>query len=433
MTWSVLIDVFVAFFNAVTSIMTSEYLYSIFSRKNEKNKWLIPVCFVLFFLSPLVFGRTVVNSILLLLIPFAVAFKYSFKIYNKVLFAIIFVVISSVSEVVTQIILSFAFDTDTQSVIYENEVYFVTGVVLSKLLCFVIFFVIGAFKNKALVGKFSVKWLPLYSLPIATLLICYALFHSTMMLGADDWIVYLALVGMLLLGLSNFMIFRLVNNIHRQTVNEQRLEMSEELVKQQESRYSLLFENNEKLAKQRHDYKNLILGLASQLKHGEYEEVKERIDKELEALSTLSDNVTGNSVVDTLMGYKTAEAKACGVDVTFEHRNISSINISGVDLAVLLGNAIDNAVEAASGLAGSDKKTVDVIAVVNNGRLIITVSNYVKENIDVSNLMTTKSDAHLHGFGVINMRAVAEKYNGEVVLECREKVFKAIISVDNGI
>ena len=426
------VDAFVAFFNAVTSIMTAEYLYSIFSKKNEKNKWLIPVCFVAFFLSPLVFGKSLANAIVLLIIPFVVAFKYSLKIYNKVLFAIVFVATSSVSEILTQIILSFAFDTDTQSVIYESKVYFVTGVVLSKLFAFVIFFVIGAFKNKVLVGKFSVKWLALYSLPIATLVICYTILHSTMMLGADDWIVYLALVGMLLLGLSNFMIFKLVNNIHRQAVNEQKLEMAEELVKQQEKQYLLIFENNEKMAKQRHDYKNFILGLASQINHGEYEKVKERLDTEIQTLSNTSGNVTGNSVVDTLLGYKIGEAKEVGVTVTFEYRNISSINISGVDLALLLGNAIDNAVEAASVLDDSDKKTVNVIAVVTNGRLIITVSNNVKENIDVSNLKTSKEDTSLHGYGIINMKAVAEKYNGEVVLECRDKVFKTIISVDNG-
>ncbi len=432
MTGTMLIDVFVAFFNAVTSIMTAEYLYSIFSKKNENNKWLIPVCFVLFFLSPLVFGRTVVNSVILILIPVAVAFKYSLKIYNKALFAILFVATSSVSEIVTQIVLSFAFDAETQSVIYESKVYFVTGVVLSKILCFVIYFVIGAFKNKVLVGKFSVKWLPLYSLPIATLVMCYAIYNSTLMRGHNDWIVYLSLVGMLLLGLSNFLIFKLVNNIHLQVVNEQKLEMAEELVKQQEKQYLLIFENNEKMAKQRHDYKNFILGLASQINHGEYEKVKERLDAEMQALSNTSGNVTGNSVVDTLLGYKIGEAKAMGVTVTFECRNISSINISGVDLAVLLGNAIDNAVEAASVLGDSDKKTVDVIAVVTNGRLNITVSNNVKENIDVSNLKTSKEDTSLHGYGIINMKAVAEKYNGEVAFECCDKVFKTIISVDNG-
>lgn len=422
-------QIIVALFNAVTSIAINDYFYTIFTSRNDKHKMLVVACLVAFFMSPLVFGKTIIDTLFLFTIPFILTFNYDFKFYNRLLFGILFLVINVLAEAITMYTLSVTFQTDTKTVM--TGIWLVFGAIISKMLCLIICFAIGIFKKEILVGKFSFNWLALYSLPLATYIVIFALFQSSYSYGTNAFLRTVSLVGGILLVFSNLFIFKLVNDIHKTAVNEQKLKMSEELVRQQESRYSLLFENNEKLAKQRHDYKNLILGLASQLKHGEYEEVNERIDKELQALSAPSGDVTGNSVVDTLIGYKTAQAQRMGVAINFEYRNISSMSVSGIDLAVLLGNAIDNAVEAASLLSDNSKKTVDVFAVVNNGRLIITVSNNVNEDIDVSNLKSTKPDAHLHGFGIINMRAVAEKYKGDVTFACENKVFRTIISVDN--
>ena len=76
-------------------------------------------------------------------------------------------------------------------------------------------------------------------------------------------------------------------------------------------------------------------------------------------------------------------------------------------------------------------KTIDGYYDGSGNELEVADSSLSPENIDVSNLKTSKEDTSLHGYGILNMKAVAEKYNGEVVFECLDKVFKTIIAVDN--
>lgn len=88
-----LYDVIIALFNAVTSLATADYFYSIFSKRNGRYNIHTFICLIGFFISPLIFGKSILNMIILFIIPFFVAFNYDFKIYNKILFTFIFVVV----------------------------------------------------------------------------------------------------------------------------------------------------------------------------------------------------------------------------------------------------------------------------------------------------------------------------------------------------
>lgn len=271
----------------------------------------------------------------------------------------------------------------------------------------------------------------MWILPVATIFVVYAIYLSSFYTDNDYKIAVISATGLFLLTISNFLIFRLINNIHEFAVNEERLKMAEELVKHQEKQYGLIFESNEQVSKQRHDYKNFLYGLLAETKNGNFESIEHRLNDELEKIGSKAEFTTGNSVIDAFLGYKKAEASAKGIDIEFEHRNASSVKISGVDLALVLGNAIDNAMEGCEELSDKDKKKVNIVVVVEDERLIITISNFVAKNINVENLASTKKDTNLHGFGIMNMKSVAAKYNGEVVFECKDNVFKTIIMVDN--
>ena len=135
--------------------------------------------------------------------------------------------------------------------------------------------------------------------------------------------------------------------------------------------------------------------------------------------------ITGNSYIDVVLSYKTVEAERKGIDIICKHNNVSNLKLTGVDISVLLGNALDNAIEASQKLV--DNKIISVIIANKNNYIWITVINNVEENVDVDNMITRKIQKEYHGIGIVTMKAIVEKYDGEIYFECENKQFKTII------
>ena len=53
------------------------------------------------------------------------------------------------------------------------------------------------------------------------------------------------------------------------------------------------------------------------------------------------------------------------------------------------------------------------------------------ENVNVEELYSHKNDIRLHGFGIMNMKTIAEKYSGEVTLSCNDNEFTTLIFLKN--
>ena len=94
------------------------------------------------------------------------------------------------------------------------------------------------------------------------------------------------------------------------------------------------------------------------------------------------------------------------------------------DIYVLFGNALDNAIEAVTNLA-ADKKVIGVSLKRVNGFLAVNIHNYYEKDIVISDglIQTTKDDRLRHGYGMSSMRAICDKYGGDMVVKTEDKVF----------
>ena len=104
-----------------------------------------------------------------------------------------------------------------------------------------------------------------------------------------------------------------------------------------------------------------------------------------------------------------------------------------MDLSIVLGNAIDNAIEATLNIPDETKRVIQVYIYNTERQLMIYVKNNVVENVSISSIEeTTKEDKLLHGYGILNMRQIAQKYNGAVTFKCENNVFNTAIILTNG-
>lgn len=185
------------------------------------------------------------------------------------------------------------------------------------------------------------------------------------------------------------------------------------------------YENREKtyaeIRRFKHDYINHINCIRSMLKAERYDEVSEYLGNITDMLPVgeLSFN-TGNFISDAILSDKQNSVR--GENITIEFDGTIPTSINETDLCIILGNAIDNAIEASSALDG--EKIISIYGGFSHGYFILTISNPT-EKIENYNIFpfTTKSNKSEHGFGLLNIKSVVDKYNGYMKIDNKDNVF----------
>ena len=349
------------------------------------------------------------------------------RFYNKLLLTALCIAFNVAAEISAGFLIMTSFSIDFNEA--KTGIYRTFGVLLSKLLVFTFFILIRAIKGGTLHGHFRKKWLSIYILPITTYLTVYVIYRSMQYYQNQVFLTNLTLASLIMLIISNMLIVKLMNDFHNKVVNENKLILAEKMIEQQQKQYQMMFEENEVIHKLRHDQKNFIIGLLSQIQNKDYDEMVKQLNAQLQELQAGSgQNICGNSVIDTIINYKISEAKKKNIKIDFHYKGLHNIQISGIDLAILLGNALDNAIEATEKIEETEKRIVELYIYLKGNQLVVIIENNVIQNVDVDHLQTEKTGNH--GYGVVNMKSVVNKYAGSLSFFCEDKVFKTVIVLE---
>jgi sensor histidine kinase regulating citrate/malate metabolism len=133
---------------------------------------------------------------------------------------------------------------------------------------------------------------------------------------------------------------------------------------------------------------------------------------------------TGNVMVDAILNSKISLAKSKNINISAKATVPNNIEISEIDLCVIIGNLIDNAIEACLKQPNEMDRFIRVYIGKLKEQLYISVSNSVGSDIKKSGktyLSTKNSDTR--GFGLMRVDRIAEKYSGYVNRQNEEGVF----------
>ncbi len=178
-------------------------------------------------------------------------------------------------------------------------------------------------------------------------------------------------------------------------------------------RIQKMYEESRKI---KHDLKQCISSVKGHIEEGDYNSAVSLLDE-------ISDNridsisykkYCDNKVVDYILNDKYARCKNNGIDFKCMVLGIVK-GIDDIDLCILLGNIIDNAIEAAQ---KSQDKYVNIEITVR-GTIFINVENSIKESFlgKKNAFESTKPDKMNHGIGTKSIHGIVEKYSGEVEYE----------------
>ena len=121
-----------------------------------------------------------------------------------------------------------------------------------------------------------------------------------------------------------------------------------------------------------------------------------------------------------------------GIDFAIKIYIPEELPIDQCDLGIVVGNALDNAIEATE-KSNFDTKKIEIIMGVKKESLVIVVKNPFEGSLRKDkdgNLLSTKDEFYKHGYGINSIIKVAEKYNGDVIIEEEERKFIIMITMN---
>lgn len=160
--------------------------------------------------------------------------------------------------------------------------------------------------------------------------------------------------------------------------------------------------------------------------------LEDRKDEALDAIEALIGSAgergmgksnTGNIAVDALVNHAWVTAAKQHIDFYTKLDSLSGIDISSFDLCVLLGNALDNAMEASAFVPMGQRAVWAEISSSKRCLLISLKNRYAGGPVFKNGQMHKKKAGRGHGMGLVSMKKTAEKLGGTMTIEEHSGIF----------
>lgn len=179
-----------------------------------------------------------------------------------------------------------------------------------------------------------------------------------------------------------------------------------------------------KMQEWRHDYHNHIQVIKATLNFRQYDETLDyldRLEKDLVSIDTVLK--TGNIMVDAILNSKLSlmQERKIAVDATASLPD--NLIISETDLSVLIGNLLDNAMEACMKISDEQERFIRIYIDVVKKQLYISVVNSTAKSQKKTPAGFLTSKQGLHGLGLPRIDSIVAKYNGYLNRQMETGVF----------
>ena len=172
----------------------------------------------------------------------------------------------------------------------------------------------------------------------------------------------------------------------------------------------------------KHDFHHHLQAIKGQLESGEVDRALAyigKLDDQLMNVDTLLK--TGNVSLDAILSAKIAQAKAEGIAVNVKANVPDSLTISDLELSIVVGNLLDNAIEACRDVSG--ERFIRLFIAMKGSMLYFSMLNSAgRKKEKTAGLFASRKDG-IHGFGLRRAQAILEEHGGWVKYNSEEGAF----------
>ena len=218
--------------------------------------------------------------------------------------------------------------------------------------------------------------------------------------------------------------------VFRELVRRKRDMEQQRFLEIQQLQYEKIAGEMENTSRLRHDLRHHLNALGALNAQGRQEEITEYLKPYITVYDQLSrQNISGDPVVDSVLEYYMALAREANIPVKCQVSLDGSTGVGPADMTVLLGNCLENALEALRQIPeGQRRLSIEIIPV--NSMIVLRIQNtcgqtHLSEKPASWEDFASSKEAGHQGVGLRSITAIAEKYDGSAQFQCKDGVFTA--------
>ena len=249
-------------------------------------------------------------------------------------------------------------------------------------------------------------WITIILIPIISVLVLFSISTAVSMPENSKyiWINISSIFGIAYINIAMF-------NFFDSYSNQIKLSFMETVAEREAANYKLLKLSYQDMKRLKHDIQNELIIINDLIADKKYE-AAESHGAELSRFVEKSASVcyTGNEAVDSLINIKGITAAKMNIRFITKMKIITEMRVNSLELCRIIGNALDNAIEACCKIPIEERYIcVSIKEIEGNIMLEITNSSY---DVDTEDFSTTKKNKKLHGYGISSIRSSAERIGG---------------------
>jgi len=319
------------------------------------------------------------------------------------------------------------------SIAIENIVFgvpeFIYGLLISRVLLTIFAKILFNVTTRRKLPKLTTaQWVALIVPPTSSIFVLYNFLYLRGHSTAD-------IISSMMVVVTNFIVITVYDKILTDVEVDTRNAVLEEQIKHY-SYQSFLAEKSEKLIlKTKHDISNLLIGVKADIQMNRPENVEKRISELLGEISAFDGPArSGNLAIDSIINFKSNAARSRQIYFAFELKIPENLTLDSIILCQILGNALDNAVEATENVEDASKRMVQIYMSYLHETLFLQIVNPFEGEIKTDNrgrMLSSKRGFRSEGIGLQSIRNAIADWQGDVEVDYSNGEFSLSITLYN--
>lgn len=345
-------------------------------------------------------------------------FCFSCKIFQVLYTIILFFVTSMFSDVIGAFVLSkLGISLNELLGISEGRlIYNTTGKIIHLLLLvIIILFTKSRYDSKALLHA-----IPLMLCNLSSIFILFVQYTTFIDNGKYSTFV-ITTICMLII---NIVVCGYTEIVKKSYELQQKEICMQEQLAHQEIYYQDVISRQDEFRALWHDIKKYMLAMENLVSKNDQSEAQNQLTTLKNKFSNLEQLVyTGNSIADGILNYGSNKARSLGISINFDLWLDTELNISPVDLYIIIGNTMDNAIEACDVFPADQKPSISCTLRQKNHVLLYEISNPIPQ-------VSVKKAGDIHGYGLENVKECVNRNNGFISVKTENDTFCVSITLN---
>ena len=351
---------------------------------------------------------------------------YQGSIGKLILSVIMGTVLMSATEIIVMYFITMALNVSVQDVI-DIPAYRFVGIVLSKLSGLAVCYILRLTWREKPFELSRSFWIQFFLFFLNVTMIFLLLFKMSYELHNPyyDTVAVFCTLGLLV---NTFSALYLYERLAKQNEMIRAEQQYRQHLKEQLKHLDDIVAKQEELRRFKHDMSNQLVALETYFEQDDRSEGRAHIQALMQWFDEARPTVyTGNTALDAILSTKKTLAERQGIRFSTLLQIEKDLPIAPVDICVIFGNALDNAIEACGKVKTADKY-IDVVMIQQEDEVFCKITNTTFAPTQGA-LKTTKADKENHGFGLMNLKRVLEKYDSEPIIETTDCQFTLLFTL----